>query len=89
MIWFCVFANPNFVTRLDEYALCAPMRPFQAAHHGHGDENGDDGSFMTRACQMDCTGPTGGLHALTKELCNCVDAMFMLSFVCLDVRSND
>ena len=34
MIWFCAFANPIFITRLERYASCAPRRPFQATSHG-------------------------------------------------------
>ena len=26
IIWICTFANPNYVTRIDEYALCAPTQ---------------------------------------------------------------
>ena len=34
MIWFCAFANPIFITRLERYASCAFWRPFQATSHG-------------------------------------------------------
>ena len=29
MIWFCAFANPNFVTGIERYAPCAPTPQFQ------------------------------------------------------------
>ena len=35
MAWLRAVANPIFVTRIDEYALRAPRRPFQETSRGH------------------------------------------------------